>query len=263
VRQRLLRSDVGELVTRTAAERTAAGGDEQASDVLDALASQGLRERGVLAVDRHDLAGLGRVGDELAADDERLLVGERERGSRVEGGERGLETDRSRHPVEDDVTRRARRLDGCLRTGHQPRDPVVTLGVAASLSLGVERELDILRRARLGDCHQRDLMLERLPGQQRRIVATGRQRDDLEAVGVGGNDLEGLGADRPRRTENGDTLPHVAILSHQWCLAYFTSERSRRRIPSASGMISQIVPVTANCAHSSPLSLRSPVNNGV
>jgi hypothetical protein len=212
--QRLVGGDVGELVAGAAAERPAAGGDEQTPDVLDALAAQCLRERGVFAVDRHELARLGRVGDQLATDDERLLVGQSEGGSRLEGGERGLETDRPGHSVEDDVTRGSGHVDGGLRSGHQARNPVVALGEAATLGFGVERELDVLCGARLGDGHQRDPVLERLPGEQRRIVATGCQRHDLEAVRVRGNDLEGLGADRARRTENGDTLPHAAILSH-------------------------------------------------
>ena len=152
--QRLVGGDVGELIAGAAAEGPAAGGDEQTADVLDALAAQGLREGGVLAVDRHELARFGRVCDQLATDDERLLVGQSEGGSRLEGGERGLETDRPCHPVEDDIARGAGHVDGCLRTGHQARDSVIALGEATPLGLGVERELDVLCRARLGDGHQ-------------------------------------------------------------------------------------------------------------
>ena len=87
-------------------------------------------------------------------------------------------------------------------------------------------------------------MLEGLPGEQGGIVAAGGEGHDLEAVRVRGNDLEGLGADRARGTENGDTLSHVAILSHPWCLAYFTSERRTAQTPIANGMTSQIMPET-------------------
>ena len=65
---------------RAPAKRPAAGGDRQPLDRARRLAGEQLVKRGVLGVDRHDLraGGLGERRHELAADDERLLVGERQ-----------------------------------------------------------------------------------------------------------------------------------------------------------------------------------------
>ena len=57
--QRLLGRDVGEPLAGPAAERAAARGEHQAAYLLGAAAAQALRERAVLAVDRHDLARAG------------------------------------------------------------------------------------------------------------------------------------------------------------------------------------------------------------
>ena len=64
---------------RPAAEGSAAGGEHEAAYLLRAAAAQALRQRAVLAVDRHDLAGLGQRGHHGPADDQRLLVGQRQR----------------------------------------------------------------------------------------------------------------------------------------------------------------------------------------
>ena len=55
--ERLGDGDVGELGPGPAAERAAAGGEHQPAYLAVAAAAQALRERGVLGVDRHDLAG--------------------------------------------------------------------------------------------------------------------------------------------------------------------------------------------------------------
>ena len=50
---------VGQLGAGAAAERAAAGGQHQPAYLLGGAAAQALGERGVLGVDRHDLAGPG------------------------------------------------------------------------------------------------------------------------------------------------------------------------------------------------------------
>ena len=80
--ERLLRRHVGELGARAPAERSAARCHDEPAHLLGATATQALRDRGVLDVDGHDLPRCGDGLDERAADDERLLVGERERRGR-------------------------------------------------------------------------------------------------------------------------------------------------------------------------------------
>ena len=57
----------------------------------------------MLGVDRNDLTRPRARGDEVAADDERLLVGEREGAAGLERGERRAEPDGSGDAVQDDV----------------------------------------------------------------------------------------------------------------------------------------------------------------
>ena len=78
--ERLLDGDVGQLGARAAAERAARGGDRHALQRAGRHAVQQVVQRGVLGVDRQQprARGLGELGDELAADDQRLLVGQRE-----------------------------------------------------------------------------------------------------------------------------------------------------------------------------------------
>ena len=78
--ERLLDRDVLELVELAAAERAAGGGDDQLLDDAGRLAGEQVVDRGVLGVDRDQprAGGLGQRGHELAADDQRLLVGQRD-----------------------------------------------------------------------------------------------------------------------------------------------------------------------------------------
>ena len=101
--ERLLDGHV--LQVRAAAERAAGGGDDQLLDHAGRLAGQQVVQRGVLGVDRDEL-GAGRLGErghELAADDERLLVGERHVDALGERHDRGPEAggadDRVEHQV--------------------------------------------------------------------------------------------------------------------------------------------------------------------
>ena len=77
------------------AERSAAGGEHQAAHLVGATAAQALRERAVLAVDRHDLAGRASAVTTGAADDQRLLVGQREGVTGLERRHRGAQPDRA------------------------------------------------------------------------------------------------------------------------------------------------------------------------
>ncbi len=68
----------GEFGSRASAEGPAGGSEPDACRVAGILAEVALEDRRVLRVDREQLTGLRKARDELAADNERLLVRERE-----------------------------------------------------------------------------------------------------------------------------------------------------------------------------------------
>ena len=145
MRKCLLRRHVGELVAGAATERAAACSEHQPSYLPRRTGAQALRQRRVLRVDRHDLARSRALGHQRPAGDQRLLVGQREHVSGVECSESWGETDRTGHPVDDDVgARPGRHLGGGVRPGEQLRQPELAAVVTAALRLGVERELDVL-----------------------------------------------------------------------------------------------------------------------
>ena len=111
VRERLLDRHVLELGARAAAERAARGGQHELVDGARPLAGQQLVQRRVLGVDRDERGAgrLGQRGDELAADDQRLLVGQREVDALAERGDRRPEAGRADERVEDEVGAGARR----------------------------------------------------------------------------------------------------------------------------------------------------------
>ena len=88
-----------------AAERPARGGEDQPVDRAGTLAGQQLMQRRVLGVDRDDRrpGRLGKLHDELAADDERLLVGEREVDPLTERRDRRHEAGRTDDRVEHEI----------------------------------------------------------------------------------------------------------------------------------------------------------------
>ena len=199
VRERLLRGDVGELVGRATAERAPGRGEDEASYLLGGAGAEALGDGTVLGVDRHDLARPGALLHQRAADDERLLVGEGQRGAGVEGGEGGAEADGSGDAVEHDVARSSGGLGGRLLP--QP---------------GVRRR------------ELRDLGLEQLG-----VGPAGGQADHAEPVGVGADEVERLGADGPGRAEDHDVAgSHPCSLSG-W--APWTAEgRTGGRSPTPS-----------------------------
>ena len=92
-------------VALAAAERAAGGGDDQLLDHAGRLAGEQVVHRGVLGVDRDQLGagGLGQRGHELAADDERLLVGQRDVDALGERDDRRAEAGGADDRVEHEV----------------------------------------------------------------------------------------------------------------------------------------------------------------
>ena len=110
VLERLLDGDALELRAAAAAERAAAGGEHELVDRPRPLGGDELVQRRVLGVDGDDLraGGLGQLRHELAADDERLLVGQREVDALAERRHRRAQAGRADQRVEHEVGARTR-----------------------------------------------------------------------------------------------------------------------------------------------------------
>ena len=169
--------DVVQLVAAAAAERPAAGGEHQAAHLVGGAAAQALRQRAVLGVDRDDLARLGPRGHDRAADDQRLLVGQRQGAAGVERGERRPQPERTVDAVEHHVARASPRPPP-----RRPRPARRTAG----------RNSSTWASNRSG----------RLPPA---VSPTTRNRS-----GLARHHVERLGADRAGRAEHHDVAPRAA-----------------------------------------------------
>ena len=140
------------------------------------------------------LAAAGALGggdDEVAADDQRLLVGERDRGAGLSAARVGPEPDGAGDAVDAPGRRR------CRASSTTPASPVEHLEVRdGRLAASAAAAGRPGRRA--GTPWASRLRRERRP------VAAGGEPDDLEAIGVCRDDLQRLGADRPGRPEQHD-----------------------------------------------------------
>mgnify|MGYP006280782705 CR=1 FL=1 len=199
VREGLLEGHPGQAFAVPPAERSAAGREDQPPHLLGPARKQRLRQRRVLGVDRHDLAGAREGLDQRAADDERLLVGQGESATGTQSREGRAQARCAGHSVHHDVAGPRGRLGAGVGAGKDPRQAIlgeVPQQVAQPAGgLGV-RDGDKLRP---GGLH--------LLREEARVAATGRQRDDAEALGIAGGDVEGLGADGPRAAQNDDPSP--------------------------------------------------------
>ena len=198
VGQRLGDGHVLQVGAVTAAERTAGGGEHQALHGPRRLAADELGQRRVLGVHGHDAGagGLGQGRDQLAADDERLLVGQREVDalpqrrhcwSQARGTDQGVE-----HEV-------GARLD------HEAHEPL-----RAGQDLPVRPGLGGPRRCVLvGECDPADAVAPR-HAHELLPRALRRQPYDVE-LGRCLDDLEGLGPDRAGgpEDEHASHPPHV------------------------------------------------------
>ena len=146
----------------------------------------------MLAVDGEQPLGRGPdlPRDEVAAGDQRLLIGERDRLPRVQRRKRRQQTSRADQGVQDEVAALVR---GGLHDG-----------VRAGREVGAGRRLVVGQHRK----SRRELVY--LLGQQLG-VPPGDERDNLELVPVLADDIERLRADATRRAEDRDPL-HRDIL---------------------------------------------------
>ncbi len=148
MREHLIDRRPPQLLALLPAERTARAREEQARDALQALALEALEEGAVLAVHGQDVhaALLRAPHDDLARDDERLLVRERDVLARLDGAQRRREPGKSHHRRHDHVdARMGRRVNERLpptrklRADGPPREAV--LQAAIRRLIGEHREL--------------------------------------------------------------------------------------------------------------------------
>jgi hypothetical protein len=188
-----------QAIGRPGAQGPAGGGQDQPLHVLGPLTLQGLEDRAVLAVDREqahapapDLAQHQR-----ARHHHHLLVGEGDVAAGADGGEGRTQPHRS-HESGDHQVRRLGRSGleaflSCANLDVRGADPVSQLRCAGLVGDG--------DAGRVKATH----LLHQLPD-----VAPGGQGHDLEALGEGLHDGEGLLADAPGASQQADAL-HEAL----------------------------------------------------
>ena len=115
--ERLLRRDVEHVLPPHTTKRTAARGDDQSLHLVGRAATQTLSEGRVLTVDGDDLTRLGGRLHQRPPNDERLLVGQRQRRPGVQRREGRGQTDRAGDAVEDHIGRAAGQLGRRVVTG--------------------------------------------------------------------------------------------------------------------------------------------------
>ncbi len=193
--QRLLDRHPGQLRARATAERSARGGQHEPVHGARPLALQQLVQRRVLGVHGDDLrpGRLGELHHELAPDDQRLLVGQREIDALAQRGDGRPQPGRADQRVEHEIGA------GLQDQAHKPLGADEDLaagprlrGAGAGVGVG-QRDAGHAVRAGLVD--------ERLPR------ALGAEADELEVVGAL-DDVEGLGADRTGRPEYEQAARH-------------------------------------------------------
>ncbi len=199
VLERLLDRRLGELGPRPSAERPPRTRQHDALQVLATLTPKRQGKGRVLGVDREQPLGLtlDQVHHELAADNEALLVGERERLPALERGERGPKTGRADQTVHHDV--------GLGFAG----DGLGGIGTDDQLHAGERAQLllHVVGRVLVGDGHQRRQEFPDLPHEQILVGTARGQADDLEPIGIAPDHVEGLRADGAGRAEDGER-PH-------------------------------------------------------
>ena len=145
-----------------------------------AAGAQALGQRGVLGVDRDELARRGQPRDDRAAGDQRLLVRQPDLGAGLQGGDRGPQPLRAVHGVEHEVAAQRGHLGGGTGAGvdrgrRRVRGP-----------LRVEALAQLVGRRLLAHRDVCDPQLRRLGGEQLEVAAAGGQGGDPEAVGRAG-----------------------------------------------------------------------------
>ena len=149
MRQRVCCRHVGQFGSCATPERSPARGQHELADLRLPASAQALGECRVLGVDRHDLPGLGSSQDQRPADDQGLLVGQRQRRTGGQGSQCRPQAHRAGDGVEHDVALQRGDLLGRVRSDDDARQRELAVLIAATLGLGVQSQLDVLCRGAL------------------------------------------------------------------------------------------------------------------
>ena len=213
---RLRRAD--ERLALLAAERAARTGQEQFLDRLALLALQALEKGTVLTVDGQNGNALllCAAHDDLAGDDERLFVGERDVLLGVERLHRRLEAGKAHHRGHDRVdVRVGRRVDEGLAT-------------ASELRLARVARLEALVGGFIGEYGELRLELADLLFEQL-VARIGSEHGDVEELAVAAHDVERLRADGARGSQYSNVLHSVPSLTSG--RGPRSAQSSRRAVP--------------------------------
>ncbi len=223
-----------EVGPRAPAERAAGRGDDEPRHLVEPAAAQALGQRRVLGVDGDDAVGgtgsaaaggAGGLDHERPADDERLLVGQRQGRAGAERGQGGTQADRAGHAVEDDVGAVPGDLDDAVLAAHDLGDAPA---VGEHGDGGGELVDDVLAR----DGDGLDAELDGLAGEQVDVATARGERDHPEPVGGAADDVDRLGADRPRGPEQHD-VSHAPIITDGAEPADHRHRAAGRPVPTA------------------------------
>ena len=186
------------LLPRPAAEWAAGGGEHNAINLSSRPGAQALGHGGVFRVDGDDLAGGGGFGDKRAPGDEGFFIGKGEGSTDFDGGHGGGEPEGSDQRVEDGIAGDGFHQvgggggAGADGTAEGGGDSFGRLGVGDGNVVGVEPQGLGLVDDELG------------------VSAGGRDSDDVEFVGVVGDDLECLGANGSGAAEDNYVFDHIS-----------------------------------------------------
>ena len=242
--QRLRRAHPAQLVARATAERPARRSQHQVSDLraprhdrrrqppLVHARGQGLRDRRVLRIHRHDLPReTHRVLHQRAAHDQRLLVRQRQAGAAAQRRERRRQPHAPRNSVEDHGSHARIQL---LRTLHRSTHDL-DRGVLADEHLRARAAHRLhggsqLRALVAGHADERGVQGEDLRGELSDRRTASAQAQHVETASVRFDDLAGLRTDRTGRAQqnNGDgTHPEHVTVSHQSTASRISIARPR------------------------------------
>ena len=206
--------DGGQLLVAHQTEGSAAGGEQNLLYLVVVLTDETLENGRVLAVDGQDgiVILLCQAADELAGDHQRLLVGQADGLTCLDGMDGGRESGKPHHGREHHVDRL------CLY------NLVEGIGTCIHLDVGQvgQQFLQTVVVRLVGDDHGGRLPLPGLLGQQFHFVV-GCQAVHLVQVAMLFNHLQGLRADRACTAQNGYLFFHFFLL-------YIKVPKSRRAV---------------------------------
>lgn len=167
----------------------------------------------MLGVNGNDLPRPGSGGYDLPANYEGFLVGQRKNRATVERSQSRLESNRTGHAVKHDVAFHPRDVGCHGRSCQDLGNHKFAWSKPAVAGFLVDRQSERDRRVRVGHPDDFCASVQRLPGKRLEVRATRRQRNDAEAFGISGDDVQRLRADGSSASEEHDVASHASIVT--------------------------------------------------